>query len=187
MIKKKLFQTAGVALATTVAAGLFGAAPAYAQQSSDGRVVSAGNLSVRYGPSQASAWLASLAPDAVIPIHCKIRGSSVDGNNVWYALPPTLNEWVSARYVVIEGPEPDWCGSDQRFVGRTSATLIQRTGPTSVSPSVGTLSRGTTVNINCKLQGQNVRGNDLWYHLDNGRWVSAYYVDNIGQAPSWCN
>jgi len=116
-----------------------------------------------------------------------VRGATVGGNNIWYLLPPTLNEWVSARYVENVGAAPDWCGTAKRFTGRTTEALTQRTGPTRKASSAGTLARGSQVRIVCKLPGQEVDGNALWYSLTNGRWVSARYVDNIGAAPGYCN
>ena len=116
-----------------------------------------------------------------------VRGTSLGGNDVWYALPPTLNEWVSARYVATVGPAPDWCGTDERFVGRATAKLTKRTGPTTAASSAGSLAKGAGVDIICKLPGQNVNGNTRWYYLTDGRWVSARYVDNVGRAPGWCN
>jgi hypothetical protein len=129
----------------------------------------------------------SLRPGLSIPLVCKVHGTPVDDNDLWYALPPTLNEWVSARYVANLGSAPDWRGTEARFQGRTTVVLTQRTGPTRAAASAVTLPRGTTVAVVCKLPGQDVQGNRLWYNLTNGRWLSARYVSNLGQAPGWCN
>jgi hypothetical protein len=43
------------------------------------------------------------------------------------------------------------------------------------------------VNIICKLEGQPVSGNDLWYFSTDHRWVAARYVKNVGRSPGWCN
>jgi hypothetical protein len=122
-----------------------------------------------------------------IEIICKVRGSSVNGNDSWYSLPPTLNEWVSARYVQNIGTPPRWCGSTERFVGRATATVKKRAAPTTVSAQVGSLANGAGVNIICKLEGQPVSGNDLWYFSTDHRWVAARYVENVGRSPGWCN
>ncbi|MFJ3903301.1 hypothetical protein [Streptomyces sp. NPDC090025] len=38
--------------------------------------------------------------------------------------------------------------------------------------------------ISCKVKGENVNGNDLWYKLANGRgWIAARYARNIGTIP----
>ncbi|AXG82147.1 SH3 domain-containing protein [Streptomyces paludis] len=58
---------------------------------------------------------------------------------------------------------------------------------TSDSRSLGTLQPGAIVPLRCKVHGQNVDGNDLWYRLGDGwsGYVAARYVQN--QAPvSFC-
>lgn len=67
-----------------------------------------------------------------------------------------------------------------------STSLSVRKAPTSASPKVGSLSRGTVVTIQCKVYGPSVGGNSLWYKLSSGRWVTARYVSNIGTAPRFC-
>jgi uncharacterized protein YraI len=187
MIKNSA-RAAGLVVATALAGAAVSAVPAHAVDSgAEGRVTARTNLSVRFGPTTASPAVGSVGSGQVVPLVCKVRGTSVDGNDLWYALPPTLNEWVSARYVSNVGSAPQWCGTDARFRGRTTVALTQRTGPTRAASSAGTLSRGTAVVIVCKLRGQDVNGNALWYSLANGRWVSARYVTNVGQAPGWCN
>ena len=180
-------RVAGLVLATVATGGVVAATPAHAATPPQGEVVSATNLSVRYGPTTAARSVGSLRPGQTVELVCKIRGTAVGGNNLWYALPPTLNEWVSARYVRNVGSAPRWCGTDARFTGRTTVALTQRTGPTRLASSAGTLARGTRVSIVCKLRGQAVDGNALWYSLTSGRWVSARYVTNVGAAPGWCN
>lgn len=188
MIKQAL-RVAAVLAAATVGGGMITAGPAQAQPGDparDGKVISNGSLTVRYGPTSASAKEGSIPSGKIIPLGCKVRGQSVDGNNIWYSLPPTINEWVSARYVQNIGGTPGWCGTTARYTGKVTQTLTLRTGPTTAASSAGTLAPGLTSTIICKLPGQSVAGNDRWYYLTNGRWVSARYIDNVGIAPDWC-
>lgn len=175
------------AASAAVVGGLLTAAPAQAQATYQGKVIASGGLTVRHLPTTASSAEGKVARGQTIEIVCKVRGSSVDGNSVWYALPPTLNEWVSARYVQNVGAAPRWCGSSERFVGRTTTALTKRVAPTTAAASAGTLARGAGVDIICKLEGQSVGGNNRWYYLTDSRWVAARYVENVGRAPGWCN
>lgn len=188
MIKRSI-PIAVAALSAAVAGGLLTAVPAQAQAPvmDQGKVIANGGLTVRHLPTTASAATGSLRRGQTVEIVCKVRGSRVDGNTLWYALPPTLNEWVSARYVQNIGAAPRWCGSRERFVGRTTAVLNKRVAPTTSAATAGTLARGAGVDIICKLEGQNVAGNNRWYYLTNGRWVAARSVENVGRAPRWCN
>jgi hypothetical protein len=176
-----------VAIGALVAVGVLSAVPAYAQSTYVGRVTANGGLLVRHLPTAASATEGRVNNGQQIEIVCKVRGSSVNGNDLWYALPPTLNEWVSARYVQNIGSAPRWCGSTERFVGRTTAAVKKRVAPTTASAQAGSLANGAGVNIICKLEGQTVSGNNRWYFTTDHRWVAARYVRNVGRAPGWCN
>ncbi|HEY5784276.1 MAG TPA: hypothetical protein VIT65_05835 [Microlunatus sp.] len=182
---------AAVASAAAVALGLFATLPAQADAAADadadGKVVAAGGLTVRQLPTTASTSKGKLANGTTVSIICKVRGSSVDGNNLWYLLPPTLNEWISARYVRNVGAAPGWCGDDERFIGRTTTAVTKRVAPTTAASTAGGLAAGARVSIICKLPGQSVGGNNRWYYLTDGRWVSARYVTNVGRAPGWCS
>ncbi|NED94057.1 SH3 domain-containing protein [Phytoactinopolyspora alkaliphila] len=68
----------------------------------------------------------------------------------------------------------------------TASSLNVRSAPTGASAKAGSLSRGTTVKLQCKVIGPRVGGNDLWYKLANGNWVTARYVSNVGKAPRFC-
>ena len=142
---------------------------------------------MRHLPTAASAVEGKLSEGQQIEIICKVRGSSVNGNDLWYSLPPTLNEWVAARYVQHIGPSPRWCGSSKRFVGRATTALTKRAAPTTASAKVGSVALGAHVDIICKLEGQSVAGNNRWYFLTDHRWVAARYVSNVGRAAGWCN
>lgn len=63
--------------------------------------------------------------------------------------------------------------------------LSIREKATSNSRYLGALQPGTIIALHCKVVGQNVDGNKLWYQLGNGRpgYVSARYVDNLAVVP----
>jgi hypothetical protein len=64
-------------------------------------------------------------------------------------------------------------------------TLSIRERATANSRYLGGLQPGSVVYLNCKVHGQNVEGNDLWYKLGNGRpgYVAARYVQNLSPVP----
>jgi hypothetical protein len=67
---------------------------------------------------------------------------------------------------------------------RTGASTRYR----SVPPAVP---YGTVVRIECKVYGENVDGNRLWYKLEDHRYypgyITARYVDDVGRAPHFCS
>ena len=182
--------------ALTLAAGL-AATPLAAQASpgpwrgAQGKNVSRSDLVVRALPTTFSAREGSLLPGEVFPIVCKVTGTVVRrgdvANNLWYRLPGSNRAWVSALYVRNVKKVPAYCGNGTRYTGRvTTATLVQREAPTSRANAHGALSKGARVTVICKLHGQRVHGNDLWYNLPLGLWVSARYVANVGAPPPYC-
>ncbi|GAA1881274.1 hypothetical protein GCM10009753_06010 [Streptantibioticus ferralitis] len=66
--------------------------------------------------------------------------------------------------------------------------VVVRSGPSTRYRVVGRLASGRIVHIICKVRGQQVRGNSIWYKLDTRprEWVSASYVKNMGRIPRWC-
>ncbi|GGQ26154.1 SH3 domain-containing protein [Streptomyces mutabilis] len=70
----------------------------------------------------------------------------------------------------------------------TADRLALRTSPTRGSQVIRYAHRGETVHIYCKVPGDKVKGNPLWYLLTDGTWAwgAARYIDNIGPAPRWC-
>jgi len=77
------------------------------------------------------------------------------------------------------------------YRGRVIANggLYVRTQPNTNSRVIGWHAQGSIVSIKCKVNGENINGNRLWYLLtdDSYGWSSARYIQNIGPAPRWCN
>ncbi len=71
----------------------------------------------------------------------------------------------------------------------TSASgLTVRSIPSISGDTRGSLGRGQSFDIRCKVQGRSVDGNNLWYLVDgtSTHWVTARYVRNVGAAPDFC-
>ncbi|MFF3372916.1 SH3 domain-containing protein [Streptomyces sp. NPDC002680] len=66
--------------------------------------------------------------------------------------------------------------------------LRLRSAPNRGSAIIRVVPQGAIVNIFCKVGGENVDGNSLWYLLTDGTWAwgAARYIDNIGAAPRFC-
>lgn len=92
-------------------------------------------------------------------------------------------------------PGGDWGGhnnsdNNQRLYQGivTARSLALRSAPTRGSQVIRYASRGEILSIFCKVGGQRVDGNPLWYQITDGTWAwgPARYIDNIGPAPRWC-
>ncbi|MDX3456740.1 SH3 domain-containing protein [Streptomyces sp. ME02-8801-2C] len=66
--------------------------------------------------------------------------------------------------------------------------LRLRSAPNRGSAIIRVVPQGAIVNIFCKVGGENVDGNSLWYLLTDGTWAwgAARYINNIGAAPRFC-
>ncbi|MFF8584701.1 SH3 domain-containing protein [Streptomyces althioticus] len=70
----------------------------------------------------------------------------------------------------------------------TAQKLALRSAPNRGSQVIRYAHKGEVVSIFCKVPGDTVDGNPLWYLLTDGTWAwgPARYIDNIGPAPRWC-
>ncbi|MFF9204657.1 SH3 domain-containing protein, partial [Streptomyces sp. NPDC014986] len=70
----------------------------------------------------------------------------------------------------------------------TAPSLALRSAPTRGSQVIRYAHKGEVVSIFCKVPGDKVDGNPLWYLLTDGTWAwgPARHIDNIGPAPRWC-
>ncbi|MFJ3136805.1 SH3 domain-containing protein [Streptomyces sp. NPDC086843] len=70
----------------------------------------------------------------------------------------------------------------------TTQKLALRSAPNRGSQVIRYAHKGEVVSIFCKVPGDKVDGNPLWYLLTDGTWAwgPARHIDNIGPAPRWC-
>ncbi|RSM99805.1 SH3 domain-containing protein [Streptomyces sp. WAC 01420] len=70
----------------------------------------------------------------------------------------------------------------------TTNRLALRTAPNRGARVIRYAHKGEVVSIFCKVPGDRVNGNPLWYLLTDGTWAwgPAGHIDNIGPAPRWC-
>jgi flagellar protein FlgJ len=76
-------------------------------------------------------------------------------------------------------------------VGGTARQWVNvRSGPSTTAPSVGSLSAGQAVRVECQDVGSNVTGpggaTTLWDRLGNGRYVSHTYIKGVVGVPVRC-
>lgn len=176
-------------IALAAGLGLTGAATANADgpRMGEGEVSAKGGLSMRYAPSIYSKRVGALRDGDKITLVCKVRGTNVGGNDIWYSVPVVKTQWVSARYVDNIGRTPDWCtDSDAKGKNSQAIALNLRAGPTTEDRVVGSLPANGKVELICRAKGESVRGNKLWYQTSDRKWVTARYVDNVGKAPGLC-
>ncbi len=174
-------------IALAAGLGLAGAGTANAgAPRATGEVIANGGLSVRYSPSIHTGSVGSVREGQRLTLTCKVRGTKVRGNDIWYNL-GRQTRWVSARYVRNIGPAPSWCIGSAAVGQNTEAIALNlRAGPTTQDKVVGALAANGRVDLICKVRGETIRGNNLWYQTSDRKWVTARYVDNVGNAPSYC-
>ncbi len=149
------------------------------------------SLNVRSFPTPAARLTGTLKKGTELTIACKIAGPDVDGNRLWYRIQTGKTTWryAAARYIENVGKAPHYCTlgpADGQVTAKPSVKL--RTEPSTNAKSAGSLKYGAKLNAICKVTGQEVAGNDRWYQLYDGRWVTARYVKNInGLVPEFCS
>ncbi len=76
-----------------------------------------------------------------------------------------------------------------KVISRTGLNV--RTGPSTRNRVLDVLPHGAIVRIECKVHGQNVDGNSLWYKLNDRRFAKGFaaarYIRNVGPAPRFCH
>jgi uncharacterized protein YgiM (DUF1202 family) len=187
----RTFALAGVAAIAVPAMGFLTTTSAQAADGNGygdfkGKVI-ATSLNSRSWPTPAAAKVWTYKKGAVITFMCKLNAVSVDGNRRWYMI--GAGSYVSARYVSNVGKTPTWCPETKFDVAKAvkKPSVNLRRGPTNASKIVGSLKYGTKVELICKVNGPKVDGNPRWYQLRDGRWVTARYMQNVGEAPRFCS
>ncbi|MBM7785233.1 SH3 domain-containing protein [Tenggerimyces flavus] len=152
--------------------------------------VTTASLNVRSFPTPAARLTGTWKKDTKVTIACKIQGPDVDGNRFWYRIQTGKNTWryAAARYIENVGKVPHYCTlgpADGQVTAKPSVKL--RTAPSLEAKAAGSLKYGAKLNAICKVNGDEVDGNERWYQLYDGRWVTARYIKNLnGLVPEFC-
>ncbi|MEV5125186.1 hypothetical protein AB0K49_20730 [Streptomyces decoyicus] len=66
--------------------------------------------------------------------------------------------------------------------------LVLRAGPSTHYRAIGSEEYGTVVGIVCRVNGESIEGNPVWYKLGDASyaWSSTRDIVNHGEEPRWC-
>ena len=152
-----------------------------------GTVTGENGVNVRTAPTVHGDATGTLPKGETVTLECKVRGTAVDGNDLWYAVHEGT-EWVSARFVENAGPAPKWCpqSDTETATGTVSSDLNVRQGPTTADRRMDTLPAGSRVELRCSVASQPVGDDHTWYATTSGQWVTGAYLEIDGGVAE-CN
>jgi uncharacterized protein YraI len=140
------------------------------------QVTSLANLNGRSGPKTSSPIVQAYAPGATVGVVCQTAGTKIGTTSVWNKL--TDGNYVSDYYVSTpsntsySAPLPRCIYPFQV----TIPTLNKRTGPGSSYAISGTLPGGALGWVTCQHSGSRVGTTSVWDRLDDGKYVSDFYL-----------
>jgi uncharacterized protein YraI len=140
------------------------------------RVTSATSLNARSGPGTSYPVVATYPSSTPIRIVCQTPGSTVGSTAVWDKL--TSGAYVSDYYLstpsktTYSAPVPR-CKYPYQV---TISSLNERLGPSSSYPVKATLPGGALAWVFCQLAGAKVYTTSVWDRLDDGYYVTDYYL-----------
>ncbi|MCX5199644.1 SH3 domain-containing protein [Streptomyces sp. NBC_00249] len=80
--------------------------------------------------------------------------------------------------------KPDHTNSPKARIVTSGHGLGVRSGPGTHYAKQSKLRSGETVALQCKVNGETVDGNSIWYKLADGSgWIAARYAQNLGKVP----
>ena len=141
------------------------------------RVTSTTPLSARTGPATSYPTVRSYSTGATVKVVCQTPGSTVGGTAVWNKL--SDGTYVPDRYVNTPS-DTSYSAPLQRcwysYQVSSIDTLNERAGPGSSYAVRGTLTTGSLAWVVCQRAGSKVGTTAIWDRLDDGHWVSDYWV-----------
>ncbi|MFF4349326.1 glycoside hydrolase domain-containing protein [Streptomyces sp. NPDC001530] len=141
------------------------------------KVTSATALNARTGPSTSYPVAATYAPGSSLAVICQAPGSKVGTTTVWDKL---SNGGYVSDYYVSTPSNTGYSSPLPRctYPYQVTATggLTERSGPGSGYTAVGTSPNGALAWVTCQRAGSTVGTTKVWDRLDNGHYVSDYYV-----------
>jgi uncharacterized protein YraI len=140
------------------------------------QITSSADLNGRSGPTTAARIVRAYAPGSTVQVVCQTGGGRVGTSSVWNKLAD--GNYVSDYYVstpsssTYSAPLPR-CSYPFQV---TTTTLNQRTGPGPNYARSGSLPSGALAWVTCQHSGPTVATSSVWDKLDDGAYVSDYYV-----------
>jgi uncharacterized protein YraI len=143
------------------------------------------SVNLRAGPGTSYQLAGRLAGGTPIDIVCQTMGENVNGSAVWDKLSTGtyVSDWYTTTPAVgaYSPGIPQCAGAPAPTPGPSfhitaTISLSTRTGPGTNHPVAGSLAPGAGVNIVCQTYGTYVNGSPVWDKLDNGQFVTDYYV-----------
>lgn len=141
------------------------------------KVTSTTALNARTGPSTSYPVAATYASGSTLNIICQAPGAKVATTTVWDKL--TNGGYVSDYYVGTpsntgySSPLPR-CTYPYQVTAPNG--LTERSGPGAGYTAVGTSPNGALAWVTCQRTGSTVGTTKVWDRLENGHYVSDYYV-----------
>ena len=133
-------------------------------------------LNARRGPGTAYPVVTSYGPGTTLKIVCQTPGSTVGSTKVWDKL--TSGAYVSDYYLstpsqtTYSAPVPR-CKYPYQV---TLSSLNERLGPSGSSAVKATLPAGALAWVFCQTAGTKVYTTSVWDRLDDGYYVTDYYL-----------
>ena len=141
------------------------------------KVTSTTTLNARTGPSTSYPVAGTYAPGSALKVVCQAPGSKVGTTSVWDKL--STGSYVSDYYVntpSTTGYSSPLPRCTYPYQVTSASGLTERSGPGSGYSAVGTSPNGALAWVTCQRAGSTVGTTKVWDRLDNGHYVSDYYV-----------
>jgi hypothetical protein len=137
-----------------------------------------------------------------VTVSCYSRGDRVAGNPVWYQISRPVKGFVTSYYMAshydpvagvtrcaaVKHRDPKASKPAFRRMYRTLVKGVHvRYWPTTTATRLATLGRvGSTVTVNCYVNGQKISGDVIWYHVTNplAGFVAGVNL-NTGEDPAF--
>jgi uncharacterized protein YraI len=148
------------------------------------RVTSTTSLNARSGPATSYGVVRSYPPGSGLAVLCQTTGQKVGTTSVWDRL---ADGSFVTDYYVSTSSKTDFTSPLPRcsYPGQVTATdgLNARTGPgASYAVTRSPLPFGALAWVSCQRAGSTVGSTAVWDRLEDGRWVSDYYVSNASNT-----
>ena len=139
-------------------------------------ITSSANLNGRSGPKVSTPIVTTYPPGATVTVVCQTHGTKIGTTSVWNKL--TDGNYVSDYYVSTAsntGYSPPLPRCTYPFQV-SIPTLNKRIGPGPSYAISGTLRSGALGWVTCQRSGSTVGATSVWDKLDDGKYVSDYYL-----------